>query len=95
MLRCCSVVGVGYLSQLAEEIRDAVDSEGAKDCFRQSVLAFAKETGLPEQGLWMAVDAVINRYNPEKVLKRLHKSWGGDPKEWARFYALALKKPDC
>jgi len=95
MLRCCSVVGVGYLSQLSEEIRDAVADQGAKGCYQQTVLDFAKQTGLPEQGLWMAVDAALKRYNPEKVLKRLHKSWGGDPKDWARFYALALKKPDC
>lgn len=86
---------MGFLSQVCEEIRDAVDDEGGKDCYRQTVLDFAKKTGLPEQGLWAAVDAVIRRYNPEKILKRLHKSWGGDPKDWAKFFALAQKQPDC
>ena len=82
-------------SQLCEEIKTAVDDEGAKDCFRPAVLAFAKKSGLPEQGLWVAVDAVLKGYTPEKVLKRLHKSWGGDPVDWARWYSIAQKRPGC
>lgn len=87
--------GVGIFSQVCEEIRGAVDDAGAKDCFRQSLLAYAKKTGLPEQGLWVIVDAVISGYTPGKVLKKLHKTWGGNPKDWARWYAIAQKRPDC
>ena len=89
------MVSVIRLAQLAEEIRDAVDDEGWKHCFQKSLNKFHAETGLPVAGLWAAVDGVVQGYNPEKLLKRLHKSWGGSPNDWARWFAIAKEKPDC
>ena len=83
------------MSQLCEDIRNAVDEMGAKRCYQKSVMAYHKKTGLPLDGLWSAVDAVLQGYNPEKTLKRLHKSWGGSPEEWAKWFALAQQRPDC
>lgn len=86
---------VGGLSQLCEDIRDAVDDQGARECFRKSLLSYQKKSGLPIDGLWAVVDGVIQGYNPEKLLKRLHKSWGGKPEQWAEWFAIAKTKPDC
>lgn len=86
---------VGHLSQLCEDIRDAVDEQGARKCFEKSLLQFHKESGLPIDGLWAVVHGVIQGYSPEKLLKRLHKSWGGQPEQWAKWFAIAKTKPDC
>jgi len=86
---------VTQLSQLCEEIRNAVDDQGAKECYRSAVVAYAKKTGLPEQGLWVVIDSVLEGGRPDKTLKRLHKSWGGDPGDWAEWYAIAQKRPSC
>ena len=82
-------------SQLCEEIRNAVDDDGWKHCFQKSVFKYHKETGLPIDGLWAAVEGVVQGYNPEKLLKTLHKSWGGSPEHWAQWFAIAKEKPDC
>ena len=83
------------LAQLCEDIRDAVDDEGGGRCFDRSLEAFQKETGLPVDGLWAVVDGVVAGAKPAKLLNRLHKSWGGDMKDWIRWYKLAATKPDC
>lgn len=84
-----------HLQQLCEEIRNAVDDEGWKGCFQKSLFKYHKETGLPVDGLWAAVEGVVKGYNPEKLLKRLHKSWGGSPDEWVRWFKIAKERPDC
>jgi len=86
---------VGGLSQLCEDIRDAVDEQGARKCFQASVLKYHKETGLSMDGLWAVVDGVLKGYDPAKMLKRLHKSWGGQPEQWAKWFAIAKTRPDC
>ena len=86
---------VSALLQLAEEIRNAVDDEGWKHCFDKSVNRYHDKTGLPIEGLWAAVEGVVAGYNPEKLLKRLHKSWGGSPEQWVEWFAIAKKRPDC
>jgi len=83
------------MAQLCEEIRDAVDDEGWKGCFQKSLFKFHKKTNLPIDGLWSAVEGVIRGYNPEKLLNRLHKSWGGSPDDWAEWFAIASERPDC
>ena len=83
---------MGFLKELCEDIRNAIDDEGAKECYRASVEAYAKKTGLPEDGLWSAVDAALKGYNPEKILTRLIKSWGGSVDVWAKWYAMAQEK---
>ena len=86
---------VSLMVQLCEEIRSAVDDEGWKGCFQKSVNSYHTKTGLPVAGLWAAVEGVIGGYNPEKLLKRLHKSWGGSPKQWVDWFAIARERPDC
>lgn len=86
---------VGILSQVVEDIRNAVDDQGAKGCYRKTLVSFAKKSGLPIEGLWSVVDHILNGDNPEKVLKRLHKSYGGNPGDWAKWWSIALTKPDC
>ena len=83
------------LSQLTEEIRNAIDDEGWRGCFQKSVLKYHSDTGLPIEGLWAAVEGVVSGYNPGKLLKRLHKTWGGSPGDWAKWFAMAKEKPDC
>lgn len=86
---------MALFSQLCEDIRNAVDDQGAKECYRKSVDAFARKSGLPIAGLWAVVDHVLNGDNPEKALKRLQKSWGGEPTMWAQWWKMAQSKPDC
>ena len=86
---------MGMFSQLLEDTRNAVDDQGATGCYQKSVESFAKESGLPIDGLWDVVDHVLNGDNPEKVLKRLQKSWGGDPSLWVQWWKIAQTKPDC
>ena len=83
------------LRQIVEEVRDAIDDEGAKECFRRSVNEYAKETGLPVDGLWLAVEGILQGYDTKKLLKRLLKSWGGSEEEWTRWLMLARTRPDC
>jgi len=70
---------VSVLRKLCEDIRNAVDDLGAKGCYKRSVKAFSVTSGIPEDGLWAAVDAVLQRFNLEKMAKKLQKSYGGTP----------------
>lgn len=83
------------LVHLIEEIRDAINDEGWKGCFQKSLFKYHGKTGLPVDGLWAAVEGVVDGHNPEKLLKRLHKSWGGTPEQWVKWFAIAKGKPDC
>jgi hypothetical protein len=80
---------------LLEELRSAVDDEGAKGCFKKSVNSYSKVSGINIQGLWAVVEAILQGANREKTLKRLQKAWGGPPKLWERWWAIAQTKPDC
>jgi len=86
---------VGHLSALCEAVRDAIDGEGWGGCFQASVFAYHRKTGLPIPGLWAAVEAAIQGYSPERMLKRLQQSWGGTPAEWVQWFLIAKKRPDC
>jgi len=86
---------VGSLAQLCEDIRDAVDERGGHHCFAQSVSDYHQKTGLPMEGLWAVVNAVIEGVRPAKIVKRLMKSHGGTAEEWLRWLAIAKTKPDC
>jgi len=89
------VACVGLLAQLCESVRDVIGDEGWKGCFQQSVFAYHRKTGLPIPGLWSAVEAAVSGQTPDKVLKRLQKSWGGSPEDWVRWFAIAKQRPDC
>jgi hypothetical protein len=86
---------VGRFRSIVEQLRDAVDDQGAKGCFKQSVKVYSKLTGIDTDGLWAAVDGVLQGYDAEKLLKRLQKSWGGTPEQWVRWFKIAKTKPDC
>ena len=86
---------MGHLTWLSEEIRSAIDLEGWKGCFQPSVFAYHRKTGLPIPGLWAAVEAVVKGEIPGKVLKRLQASWGGSPDQWAQWFVIAKRRPDC
>lgn len=80
---------------ICEEIRSAVDDLGAKGCYKKSVKAFSAESGIPEDGLWAAVDAVLQGFNLAKSAKKLQRSYGGTPDKWTRWFEIAKTKPDC
>ena len=86
---------MGIFVDLCEQLRNAVDDQGAKECYRQSVEAYAKKTGLPEEGLWAAVDGALQGYKPGKILRRLNKSWGGTPEVWGKWYAMVQSMRGC
>lgn len=98
---------MGRLSQICEEIRsqlyrietssgdNAIDDQGWKGCFQRSVFEYNKKTGLPIDGLWVAVEAVVSGHNKAKVLQRLYKSWGGSLEDWVKWFMIAQKMPDC
>lgn len=92
------------LRRLIEDLRDtlahdnaqnAVDLEGAKGCYSDLVNDYAEKTGLPLDGLWSVVDGVLTGAKTEKLLRKLHKSWGGTPEQWIKFYATIREKPRC
>ena len=86
---------MGIFAKLCEELRSAVDTEGAKGCYQGAVEKYARETGLPTEGLWSVVDGVIAGHKPEKMVKRMHKSFGGTPEQWTKWIAVAQTKPGC
>jgi hypothetical protein len=86
---------VGIFTSLCEDIRNAVDDQGAKGCFQKSVLRYSKKTGIPTPPLWVVVNSVIRGDRPEKVLKVLQKKWGGSPQQWMRWWSIVRTRPDC
>lgn len=81
--------------RLCEELRNAVDDQGAKGCFKQSLDKFAQESGLATDGLWAAVDGVLQGFDTTKLVRKLVKSYGGEPEIWERWVQIAQARPDC
>jgi len=86
---------VGSFRSIVEQVRQAVDDQGAKGCFKKSLKAYQEKTGIDQDGLWAAVDGVLQGYDARKLLKRLQKSWGGTPEQWVRWFEIAKTRPDC
>lgn len=86
---------VGLFGVIVEELRDAVDQEGAKWCFKKSLDRYAAETGIDPDGLWAVVDGVLQNADPIKLLSRMEKSWGGTKEQWVKWYKIAKTRPDC
>ena len=86
---------MGIFTALCEDVRNAIDDQGAQGCFQKSVLRYSKKTGIPTPPLWAAVNSVIHGDRPEKVLKVLQKKWGGTAQQWMRWWAIVQTRPDC
>ncbi len=86
---------MGRFSNLCEDLRNAIDDEGAKGCFKKSVGRFSHVSGIPREGLWAAVDGVLQGFDAAKMIRKLSKSWGGTPQQWELWIKIAKTKPDC
>lgn len=80
---------------IIEDIRTEIDQQGAHGCFAKSVDDFSDESGIPEAGLWMVVDGVLEKVKPKKLLRAARSVHGGTPEQWERWYEIACGKPDC
>lgn len=86
---------MGIFRRLCEDIRDAVDTDGMQGCFKRSAVAFEKASGIPQTGLWAAVDGILKGYDVDRMTKKLIKTWGGTPEMWNLWVSIVRTKPDC
>ena len=86
---------MGLLRLFSENIRSAIDNEGAAGCFSRSVQMFSRHTGIPAEGLWAAADGVLQGNNRPKMTKRFQKAFGGTTEQWDLWFDIAETKPDC
>ena len=86
---------MGILRTICESLRSEVDERGAAGCYKKSVQRYHRMTGLDILGLWAVVDGVLRGDKEDKLLKRIHKTYGGDPNDWAKWLAVSRTKPDC
>lgn len=77
------------------EYENAVDDEGAKGCYKKTLIAFSKHSGINKNGLWVAVDGFLQGWDMKKMVKRLQKSWGGTPEQWLAWIKIMQNRPDC
>jgi hypothetical protein len=86
---------MGIFQHLCEDLRTAVDDQGAKGCYKKSVVAYSRMTGIPQEALWAAVDGILQGFDEEKMLKKLKRTWGGHPGLWMQWFEIAKTRPDC